>query len=85
MQDLLTAISDVFSMKAVQSKIQSCKEGKIKITPDFKGIPLLPFDIIPISTEGILSTLCSFFVHDFKTEVADVVRKKYKMHYLPPA
>lgn len=54
MQDLLTAISDVFSMKAVQSKIQSCKQGKIKITPDIKGIALLPFDIIPISTEGIL-------------------------------
>lgn len=75
-QDLLAAISDLFSIKDAQSKVQACKQDKIKLIPDFQGHGTTTFrHHNNLDRENILSILCIFFGHDFKTEVADVVRK----------
>ena len=42
-QDLLAAISEFFSIKDAQSKVQACKQGKIKLIPDFQGHGTMTF------------------------------------------
>ena len=60
----------------LSQKFRPVKGEKSSLFQTFRAMELWPLDIIPISTEkNILSILCIFFRHDFKTEVADLVRK----------
>lgn len=66
----------------LSQKFRPVNREKSSLFQTFKAMELPPLDIIQISTEkNILSILCIFFGHDFKTEVADVVRK-YTLYLL---
>lgn len=51
--------------------------GKIKFIPDFQGHGTTTFRYhTNLNRENIGSILCTFFGHDFKTEVVGIVRKE---------